>query len=485
MIILQISVLVLLISILCTTYWLYHNRDEAVYRRIITQDGYSLSLVKEGITVNFFLKPEWIPKEVGETKLNLVIAKKFDSDIILDKVEKRDTDFYIQIKAVSHPSRSSGQLLSLSQLTNDTFSNLGNLKWTITDTNGKDILEGNYGTAEGSDLTLISINDTDRDKFSQGVKVSFSGFNLYGYRQYNKSYKGILPAIIVTALIIGSLVMLYRKRTDPENGLGWKLLGHMLLGGFTFAINNFKLPLGFVVYLLFFRKPRSNLSVKDKAALLGLLMYVLQLVVPPIVHYLDSEPQSLTIRHISAKELGADGLWKMVAARAAISIQARVDSFDAVLSANGEIKELSFRLTDMDAKGLYTHVWAVYQSSDQSVKLSRSTSEQWAQYSQLMSSDNFIEQFNRLQLLKLKPSGANHNYIKIELLNGGMQANYAMKDMNNYGVDEKGVYPIGDNQLPVTAHLMYVCAPQSLDNMSACEDDVNYYFNIVEGGARE
>ncbi|GMK45033.1 hypothetical protein PghCCS26_21610 [Paenibacillus glycanilyticus] len=61
---------------------LYHNRSSAVYQRIINQDGYSLSLVKEGVAVEFFLKPEWIPKEIGETKLNLVIAKKFDSDIV-------------------------------------------------------------------------------------------------------------------------------------------------------------------------------------------------------------------------------------------------------------------------------------------------------------------------------------------------------------------------------------------------------------------
>lgn len=488
-IVLQISIFTLLISILVTASWLYYNRSEAVYDRIINQQGYSMSLVKEGVSVGFFLKPEWIPKEVGETQLDLVIARKFDSDIVLEKVGKRETDFYIQLNVVPHPDRTSGQLLNTSIITNHSFTSTGGFKWKLTDDAGNDLLENHYGTGEGpGNTSVIFIEDTDRDKFSQGANVHYSGYSLYGYHQYNKSYYGVLLPIFITVLTIGSLVILYRKRTDPENGLGWKLIGHMLLGGFTFTVNGFRLPLGLAIYLLFFRKPRPNLAVKHKAALLGLLMYVLQLVVPSVVNHFGSEPRSTTMHHISVEELGIDGVWKMVAARTPVSNQARIQDFETVLSENGEVKELSFQFIEHNAAtGRFLHTTAIYHSSDQTIAIKRSSTDEWIQFSRQTMAEHFFERVETLKLMNLKPAGGDHRYVMLELDHAfdGAQGSYAMKEEDNFGIDEKGVYPIRDKQLPVTATLMRVCAPQSLEHASTCEDPANYFFDIVEGGARE
>lgn len=83
------------------------------------------------------------------------------------------------------------------------------------------------------------------------------------------------------------LVMIYRNRSEPENGLAWKLVGYLLLGGFTFSLNDIRLPLGFVVYWLYFRKPKPNWIIKHKAALMGLLLYVAQLIIPEIASALE------------------------------------------------------------------------------------------------------------------------------------------------------------------------------------------------------
>lgn len=485
--IVQIGLLTLLISLLCTGSWLYHNRDEAVYQRIINQDGYSLSLVKEGITVDFFLKPEWIPKEVGENKLNLVIAEKFDSDIVLEKVGKREKDFYIELNVVPHPNRTSGQLLSISLIAHQSFTHTGGFKWTITDSAGKDLLGDHYGTGEGpGNSSGIYIEDSELEKFKNGVNVRYSGYYLYGYHQYNKSYSGIWPTIMVTVLIIGSLVMLYRKRTDPENGLGWKLIGHMLLGGFTFTVNSLRLPLGFAIYLLFFRKPRPNLAIKQKAALLGLLMYVLQLAGPAIVNHLGSNPENKTMRNISAEELGVDGVWKMVAARAPFGSNAKLQSFEAVRSENGDVLEMHFEVIEHNpAAERFLHTSATYRGKDQSVFVKRYNTTEWLQYPRQMMAEHFIERVQTLKLMDLKPSDSDHRYVKLELFPDSMQASYAMKGENNFGVDEKGVYRIRDEQLPVTATLLQVCAPPSLEPAADCKDYANYFFDITEGGARE
>ncbi|MEK3885577.1 hypothetical protein, partial [Paenibacillus sp. PL2-23] len=89
---------VVLAGRMLTMLWLYHNRSEAVYDRIINQQGYSLALVKEGISAEFFLRPEWIPEQNGEeTVLNRVILDQFDTEVVLEKVQRRERDFFINI----------------------------------------------------------------------------------------------------------------------------------------------------------------------------------------------------------------------------------------------------------------------------------------------------------------------------------------------------------------------------------------------------
>jgi di/tricarboxylate transporter len=61
------------------------------------------------------------------------------------------------------------------------------------------------------------------------------------------------------------LVYLNKNRADEEEFLFIKLIGYYLLGAFRFNFNEFPLPAGFAVYLLFFR-PTLNTETKKIAA---------------------------------------------------------------------------------------------------------------------------------------------------------------------------------------------------------------------------
>lgn len=205
---------ILFVLILIVASWLYQNRRTAVYERIIQQDGYTLSLVEQGITVEFFLKPEWIPERDGEEKrLNLVIEEKFDTKIILEKVAKREKDFYIQLNTDPYPNRTTGQLLSTSLITEGSFTSTSG-RWQATDNVGDDLLEGNFGGGEGpGNLSILAINDADREKFAQGAHIRYSGYYLYEYQQLPGEYTAFWLASLVTALVIVMLVVFYRKRS--------------------------------------------------------------------------------------------------------------------------------------------------------------------------------------------------------------------------------------------------------------------------------
>lgn len=483
----KVSLGIVLVVILIGANWLYQNRSEAVYERIIHQDGYTLSLVKEGIAAEFFLRPEWIPEQDGEEKkLNLVIEEKFDTEIVLEKVAKRENDFYIQLNVVPHPNRTSGQLLSTSLIANGSFMSPGShTKWQVTDTAGDDLLGGSFGTGEGpGNLSVLFIQDADREKFVQGANVRYSGYYLYGYHQLPGEYAAFWLPILFTVLLIVVLTVFYRKRSESENGLTWKLVGYLLLGGFTLSLNDIRLPLGFAVYWLFFRKPKPNLGIKHKAALLGLLLYVSQLITPGIAGVLDLNSRDTVIPNVSIEQLGLDGVWKMVAARAPVSSQAKLQSYETVVSSDGKVKELAFHLVDRDEKGGYIHTEAVYDVSGRSVALERSSTDEWLQFPRQIMAVEFFER-QSLHLMDLKPSGGDHRLVKLELLGDGAQVNYAVKDSHTFGLDEESVYKIREEQLPVQGNLMIACGvPQSIDPVYGCEDPAHYLFNVAGGTLR-
>ncbi len=483
----KVSFVIVLVVILITANWLYQNRSEAVYERIIHQKGYTLSLVKEGIATDFFLKPEWIPERDGEEKrLNIVIEEKFDTEIVLEKVAKREKDFYIQLNTVPHPNRTSGQLLSTSLIANSSFMSSGSFtKWQVTDDAGDDLLGGSFGTGEGpGNLSLVFIKDTDREKFAQGANVHYSGYYLYGYQQLPGEYAAFWLPIFFTLLLV-VLAVLYRKRSDPENGLAWKLVGYLLFGGFTFSLNDTRLPLGFAVYWLFFRKPKPNRGIKHKAALLGLLLYISQLITPGIAGVLDLKPRDTVIRNVSIEQLGLDGVWKMVAARVPVSSQSKLQSYEAVVSSDGEVKKLAFHLVDRDERGRYLHTEAVYNVSGQSFALERSSTDEWLQFPRQIMAENFFEKMQSLHLMDLKPSAGDHRLVKLELMEDGTQVNYAVKDAHTFGVNEEGVYKIREEQLPIQANLLIACGvPQSTDPVYSCEDPAYYLIDIVGGTLR-
>ena len=423
----------------------------------------------------------------GENRLNLVIAEQFDTEIVLEAVAKRENDFYIQLNIIPHPNRISGQLLSTSLIMDGTSTLTGDsIRWQVIDDTGTDLLGGRFGTGDGpGNISVLFIEDTYRDKLAQGAHVRFSGYYLYGYRQLPWEYGPLWRVIFYSLIIVAGIVVLYRKRTEQEKGAAWKLVGYVLLGGFTFSLNHIRLPLGFVVYWLFFRKSNTNRSIKHKAALLGLLMYVLQLVMPGIAGVLDSKVRNSEIQHISIEQLGIEGLLKMIAARSLVGRQAKVEYYESVVSREGKITDLRIHLVDLDDQGRYIHTDAFYKESEQSVALERYLTDEWAQFPRQVLAMDFFEKVQSLKLTDLKPSGGDYRNVRLELREYGSLVNYAIKDTLTFGIDEDGIYEIKDEQMPVQGIWITACGiPPFMEPFRDCENNTNYLFDIVGGTLR-
>jgi hypothetical protein len=73
-----------------------------------------------------------------------------------------------------------------------------------------------------------------------------------------------------------SLIVLYIKKADKqERYIGWKMAGYFLLGTFTFRFNEWVLPVGIIIFLVYF-SPRlfENKQAKKWAAYFGIASFL-------------------------------------------------------------------------------------------------------------------------------------------------------------------------------------------------------------------
>ncbi|TLS51580.1 hypothetical protein EMG79_06620 [Klebsiella pneumoniae] len=79
-----------------------------------------------------------------------------------------------------------------------------------------------------------------------------------------------------TLVLVVGIYFLFQNRDHQEEWLVLKLLGYYILGSFYLNLNGLVLPLGFAVSL--FLKPRENRGVKRGAAVFGLVMMIIGLI---------------------------------------------------------------------------------------------------------------------------------------------------------------------------------------------------------------
>ncbi|MFA9558615.1 hypothetical protein ACERII_15005 [Evansella sp. AB-rgal1] len=91
--------------------------------------------------------------------------------------------------------------------------------------------------------------------------------------------------VLLTIPIILSvgLIWVYKQVDHPkESNLPLKLVGLYILGMISYSYEYFALPIGFIIYL-FMAKPKINKKAKKSAVLLGVVVFVINLIVSPFV----------------------------------------------------------------------------------------------------------------------------------------------------------------------------------------------------------
>ena len=293
-----------------------------------------------------------------------------------------------------------------------------------------------------------------------------------------------LFVIILTGFVIVAFVLIYRNREEAEANLGYKIVGYYLLGAFTFRLNEYALPVGFVVFLLFFR-PAKNIKAKQHSAYLGLAFYLLQLIVPYVEEYIYEYPREVAASSSNIYEVQFTNDWTAIRDHMQIDPDAHLEKFHARYQKDGEIEKLSYILVSRAADG-FIHYDVDYSAKTKAYSIHRTkVGDQWGQFDRTVFAARFFEVLDQAQVRNLSAqSGDEGNY----LISDGEIASYDIKKSQKFRIQEEEIIEITNDQLPIKGYYISTCkrpqvqaetaASSGLTRSRGCEQQVDYFFDL-------
>ncbi|MGR3762562.1 hypothetical protein [Rossellomorea sp. NS-SX7] len=281
---------------------------------------------------------------------------------------------------------------------------------------------------------------------------------------------------------ITAVIILYRKSDKEEPYLFLKLLGYTILGAFMLEINSVKLPLGFVVFLLFFRDIPTNAWGKKRAAYLGLAIFMLSVIIPFVAKEWYERPRTVTLQQTNFYEGSLLEEWKNI--KKELDVQnvygVKLTNFRVVIDKQGNYERLD--LSMIDESHPYTVFYWIRLSEDGEavkVKRSRYEAEQW-RTSPHTEVDFVLTQFDLITESMLKDDRMNY----YELNSDGQRMGYAVRDRENFRVDTAGKKELQNSELPVDGIVVDVCGTDgAIDEHGTifeCDKNEHYLFDVME-----
>ncbi|TKD72230.1 hypothetical protein [Pseudalkalibacillus hwajinpoensis] len=272
-------------------------------------------------------------------------------------------------------------------------------------------------------------------------------------------------------LITVTIITLYRKSEESEPYLLLKLIGYAILGGFTFDLGDWKLPLGFLVFLLFFRNIKINAKVKKRAAYLGLVIYLLSLIIPFIQTTIFEWPREIELQNTNFYSGSLVEEWENVHNELSDFEQGvRITHFKMMMNEKGKMTDLQMDMKE-NAFSEEIHYRIRLSEDDEKLIVKRRKVERVR--------DPYVEPpyteagFFLAQIDLIKKSMLDHQGVdSYTLRSDGQRSGFGITDGVNYRIDTAGKHTLEKSELPVEAIVVDVCSPK-------CSVYEHFLFDII------
>lgn len=259
-----------------------------------------------------------------------------------------------------------------------------------------------------------------------------------------------MASIIYTVILIVSSLFLVWKKDEAESYFPLKIIGYFILGSFAFNFNQIPLPIGFIVYLFFFR-PKLNVDVKRMASVIGVLAFILvHWILPFAIHEWESRPIVIEHELGSVYSMNFQDEYEQVKQELELeNNNLRLEDFEVNYVKDGNITDLSWQLLEQNGNS-YNLYQIRYDIAKSSYRVTNNQLDTWLQYNRLIEADHFFENLNVLDIKEI--THAKGDFSSYVVQSTGEQINYAIENSTHFFISNGEIQLLDDEQLPVEGY---------------------------------
>lgn len=284
-------------------------------------------------------------------------------------------------------------------------------------------------------------------------------------------------SIVYTGVLIVSFLFLVRKKTETEAYFPLKIVGYFILGSFAFNFNQFTLPLGFLLYLLFFR-PKLNVDVKQMAAVFGVAAFILvHWILPFAINEWQSRPIIIERELDSVYAVNFQDEYDQIKEKLKIEHNhLRLEDFEVNYGQNGQITDLRWQLLEQNGNN-YNLYQIRYDTENNRYELRRSQLDSWLQYDRLIPAYYFFENLTILDIKDI--TLAKGNFSSYVIRSTGQRTYHELESENSFFISNGDIHLIDDEKLPFEGYYILTYALKKTEEKK--DDNGNVIFESFEG----
>lgn len=286
-----------------------------------------------------------------------------------------------------------------------------------------------------------------------------------------------MASIVYTVILIVSFLFLVRKQTEAETYFPLKIVGYFILCSFSFNFNQITLPLGFIVYLLFFR-PKLNVDVKRVASVFGVLAFILvHWILPFAINEWQSRPIIIEHELDSVYTMNFQEEYEQVMKELKIeNNNLRLEDFEVNYVKDGRMTDLSWQLIEQNGNN-YNLYYIRYETGKSRYVVTGSQIDSWLQYDRLIEADYFFENLNILDIKGI--THAKGDFSSYVIRSTGERNNYELGSEGYFFISNGEIQLLDDEQLPFEGY--YISTFAMMKTEEKRDDKGNITYESFEG----
>ncbi|WP_226665340.1 hypothetical protein [Metabacillus litoralis] len=287
--------------------------------------------------------------------------------------------------------------------------------------------------------------------------------------------------IFISTIVL--ILVFYRKSKEEEPFLLLKLFGFTFLGAFMLDLNGLKLPLGFAVFLLFFRQPKVNAKTKNFAAYIGLVIFVLGILIPQIENMIYE--RTLHVDILDTNFYSGSLLEEIENLRNQLDMDdnsIELSELELTIDEDGTYEGFKLELVEQNYEGTVNYYNIDLSNDKRRLEIKRQKVKEYEYQNNYMYTDAKLVLGNLDLVTDSMLDFEGYKYI--QLITDGRRVNYADKGKENFQINTAGKNKIDNNQLPVQAIVVSLCKGNKIDeyqNLYDCKhDDERFLLDMLK-----